>query len=169
VSVRKYTAQDFGTPVKVRRLYLIALTIKAASEPGATRDGTPKRPMWPAALADGQWPVYLAWTAALVETLAGVGLLLGLLTRLWAALVAGRMAVSLWLVQIGPAIQSGDALLGFLPNHPAFDIDKWRPLVLVFALLMTSLALLFLGPGRASLDNAIFAPNRRDDDDEDEG
>lgn len=164
----KYTAADFQTPVKVRKLYTIALAIRAAAEPPPTSDGTPRTPTWPKALADGQWPIYLAWTAAIVETVGGVGLILGLLTRFWALLFAGRMLVALWLTQIGPAVQSGDALLGFLPNHDAFDSEKWRPLILHFVLMMSAFALLFLGPGRASLDHAIFAPARTDDDDDDD-
>jgi uncharacterized membrane protein YphA (DoxX/SURF4 family) len=167
VGAAKYTAADFNTPVKVRKLYTLALAIIAAAEPGVTSDGTPRPALWPKALADGEWPVYLAWTAAVVETVGGVGLLLGLLTRVWAVAFAGRMLIAIWLTQIGPAVQAGDAVLGFLPAHDAFDSEKWRPLILHFVLLMSSVALLFLGPGRASLDHAIFAPARTDDDDDD--
>ena len=163
----KYRSADFPTPVKVRNLYALALTIKGAAEPGATSDGSPKMPTWPQSLASDNWPVYLAWTAAILEVLSGIGLLLGLLTRLWALSMAARMFAAIWITQIGPAIQTGDTVLGFLPAHPTFDLEKWRPLAFLFCLLMSSLALLFLGPGRASLDHAIFAPSQPDDDDED--
>jgi uncharacterized membrane protein YphA (DoxX/SURF4 family) len=162
----KYTASDFQTPVKVRKLYTLTLALKAASEPGAKPDGSPKAPTWPKALADGDWPVHLAWTAAILETAGGVGLLLGLLTRLWAIGLAARMLAAMWLTQFGPAIQAGDAVLGFLPPHETFDTQAWRPFLLHFSLFMTALALVFLGPGRASVDHAIFAPTRTDDDDD---
>lgn len=160
----QYTAADFPEPVKVRTLYVLALYLASVGEP--LPDGKPPATIVPAMFTKAPWPVYLAWTAAVIETLAGVGLLVGLMTRLWALLLAGRMLAAIWLVLIGPAIQSGHTVLGFLPDYPAFDAEKWKAPMLQFALLMASAALLFLGPGRASLDHAIFAPPREDDDEE---
>ncbi len=162
-----YQSTDFPKPIQVRKLYTIALAIKVASEPGAGPSGTAKSPYFPTALASGSWPVNIAWACALTETLAGVGLILGLLTRLWALLIVGRMAAAIWITQIGPAREAGDAILGFLPNHAVFDAEKWRPLALQLSLLFSALALLFLGPGRGSLDHAIFSQPRTEDDDED--
>lgn len=161
-----YTALDFPNPVRVRKLYTIALAIHQAANPGSTPSGTARTPLWPAAIGRGEWPMYLAWACALGECLAGVGLILGLLTRWWSLLIAGRFLVALWLSHIGPATQSSDALLGFLPNHDTFDYEKWRPLVHQAVMAMTALALLFLGPGRASVDHAVFAKPRPDDDDD---
>jgi uncharacterized membrane protein YphA (DoxX/SURF4 family) len=162
----RYSALDFPNPVRVRKLYTIALAIHAAANPGSTPSGTTRSPLWPASLGNGEWPMYLAWTCAIGESLAGVGLIIGLLTRWWALLIAGRFLVALWVSHIGPATQSADALFGFLPNHATFDYEKWRPLVHQTVLAVTALALLFLGPGRASLDHAVFAKPRPDDDDD---
>jgi uncharacterized membrane protein YphA (DoxX/SURF4 family) len=162
-----YKPEDFPDPVEVRTLYQLALAIHDAAE-AKDKDGKPVMTIWPEALAKGAWPAYIAWGAAVIETLAGVGLLVGLLTRLWALCLTCRMLAAIWLVTVGPAIRSGNTVLGFLPNQPAFDVEKWKTPMLQFALLMTAAALLFLGPGRASLDNAIFAPKREDDDEESE-
>jgi uncharacterized membrane protein YphA (DoxX/SURF4 family) len=163
----QYTAADFPNPISVRTLHVLSLSIADAAQ-SKDKDGNPVPSIWPEALAKGPWPVYIAWTAAIVETLAGVGLLVGLLTRLWALLLTGRMLAAIWLATIGPAIRSGHAVLGFLPDYPTFDAEKWKTPMLQLALLATAAALLFLGPGRASVDHAIFAPPREDDDEESE-
>ena len=52
-------------------------------------------------------------------------------------------------------IQSGNTTLGFLPAYPAYSPD-WMTLSFQFALFAAATAVLFLGPGAASLDAAIF-------------
>ncbi len=158
-------AEDFSTPTNVRGLHQLSLMILHVAHPGADDKGAAKMPLWPEALAKESWPVYFAWAAALAETLAGAGLLVGFLTRFWGLTVAGVMAVALWLTQFGPAIQSGNTMLGFLPAHPTFSPD-WIHLFFPFAMLCSGLAILFLGPGRLSLDYALFAPAREDDDED---
>lgn len=164
-----YRAEDFPTPVKVRKLYMIALAIEAAAnpKPGPGANPPPKTSFVPAALGSGSWPVKLAWACAVGEAISGVGLLLGLLTRTWALLMAGRMLAAIWVTQVGPSLDLPNATLGFLPPHATFDSEAWRPFAFQFALFMSSLALLFLGPGRASLDHAVLAKPRPEDDDED--
>ncbi len=152
----KHTASDFPEPVRVRRLYTLALLVQSAAEPAPGKDG--KRPMslWPVAVAGGSTPVYLAWSVAMTETVGGTLLLLGMLTRLSALAQAGVMLGAMWLTQIGPAVQSGNALLGFLPRNDLFAVNPWMPLMWQFALFMMALALFFAGPGVAALDNALF-------------
>jgi len=159
---RQYTAADFPSPVHVRRLYGLALLLHSAAAPDG---GAGTMPLWPPSLAAGSAPVYLAWSVASTELAGGVFLLLGLLTRLAALGVAGVMMGAIWLTEIGPAIQSGKTVLGFLPQRPAFGPD-WQTLLLQFALCMAALALAFCGPGRLSLDTALLS-GRGDDDDED--
>ena len=160
-AARTYTAAEFPTPVRVRALYQLALMLRASAAPEAG-----KLSLWPASLANGSVPVYLAWAVAITELAGGIFLLLGLLTRLAAFGIACVMMGAIWLTQIGPAIQSGKTVLGFLPDYPAFDGEKWTPLFFQFALCMAALALAFCGPGRLSLDTALLS-GRGEEDDED--
>lgn len=150
-----HRAQDFPNPQKVRQVYGLALVLHEAANPASSIDGKPKMALWPKALATGSLPVYFAWTAAVSELLGGSMILVGLFTRLWALSLAGTMATALWLTQIGPAIQSGQTTLGFLPAYPAFSIEQWKTPMWQFSLLMIALALVFSGPGAASLDATL--------------
>ncbi|MGD9789870.1 MAG: DoxX family membrane protein [Phycisphaerales bacterium] len=118
--------------------------------------------LWPRFLSEGRWPVYGAWAAALTETIGGALVLVGLLTRLSGFTLACVMGTAMWLTQIGPAMMSGDAALGFLPNHGAWDIANgqaaFATLFWQFSLFSIALALLFMGAGKASIDRALFAP-----------
>jgi putative oxidoreductase len=164
-AARQYTAADFPAPVRVRALYMLAVMLHGAANPPPVDAGAaPKMRLWPPALADGSKPVYLAWAVAITELGGGVFLLLGLLTRAAALGVGVVMLGALWLTQIGPAIQSGSARLGFLPSYDAFDGEKWQPLLLQFALGAAAFALMFLGPGRLSLDAALLGGRVEDDD-----
>lgn len=162
---RVFTNGDFPAPVKVRLVHGLTLMLIGAAHPGTTSDGAAMMPLWPAALALGKWPVYMAWAATLTETIGGAALLVGFFTRFFALSISIVMLNALWLTQIGPAIQGGKTTLGFLPAYPIVD-ERWTPLFLQFSLMMSAWALLFLGPGRASLDNLLFAPAREDDDEE---
>lgn len=153
--IAAYRAQDFPNPQKVRQVYGLALLLHEAANPASFSDGKPKMALWPRSLATGSLPVYFAWTAAISEVLGGSMILVGLLTRLWALSLAGTMATALWLTQIGPAIQSGQTTLGFLPAYPAFSIELWKTPMWQFSLLMIALALVFSGPGAASLDATL--------------
>lgn len=146
-------------PVRARSLMGIALMIKKASVPTTRADGTTGMALVPAKAADGEMPVYLAWGAAVTELVAGVLVLIGLMTRLWALSLACVMAVAMWLTQIGPAVAAGGAVLGFLPPHAMFDIPAWQPLMWQFSLLGASLALMFTGAGTLSFDS-MFVTRR---------
>jgi putative oxidoreductase len=122
--------------------------------------------LWPYGLGQGRWPVYQAYAVAFTELVGGACLLIGLMTRLWSVVLAGVMLGAIWLTEIGPSIQMGDAVLGFLPNRAALAPGEWQRLMLQLSLLMSSFALAFLGAGRASLDYMLFGPPR-DEDDED--
>lgn len=83
-------------------------------------------------------PVVWAWIVALTEFLGGLGILFGLLTR-WAALgLTVNMAVAIALVHWKHGLFSGGGGFEF-------------PMVL----LAMSLALLFWGPGKVSIEGAF--------------
>src|SRR6478735_9964533 len=81
-----------------------------------------------------------AWLASLTEVGAGVMLIVGLLTPLAAAGVVGTMAV---------ALITNHMKNGFFIFRPG---EGWE---YVGSLIMSGLALGALGPGKASLDNAL--------------
>ncbi len=153
--VPEYAASDFPEPVKVKTGLTIALGLADGAKPITREDGTTSIPLVPAKLAQKPWPVVLAWAATLTELIGGALLVIGLFTRLSALGISFTMLVAMWLTQIGPAIQSGNTTLGFLPAYPAYSPD-WMTLSFQFALFAAATAVLFLGPGAASLDAAIF-------------
>lgn len=85
-------------------------------------------------------PVFTAWLVALIELLGGIALLVGLLTRLAAALEAIVLVVATLLVKVNVGFLSGDGGAGA-------ELD--------IALIAVFLGLILLGPGRASIDYAV--------------
>jgi uncharacterized membrane protein YphA (DoxX/SURF4 family) len=163
-----YTAADFPKPVNVLSVYGLAAMLYKAAHPATPATGGAAMPLWPAAIGERPWPVYLAWAVAITELVGGAALLLGLFTRVMALAVAGVMIGAIWLTQIGPAIQAQQTRLWIIPDRPIMD-PQWQGLFLQVALLMSALALAFLGPGRASLDRAILGgPDGKKPDDEDD-
>jgi uncharacterized membrane protein YphA (DoxX/SURF4 family) len=156
-----HSAEDFPEPIKVKRLYELALGLHAAANPAANADGKPGMPLWPPAAANGSWPVYLAWAVTLAEVVGGFSLLAGFLTRLGGFSIAFVMAGAIWLTEVGPAVQSGNTWLFVLPDHPAFggigeEGGSYMMLLWQGTLLASSLAVLLLGPGCLSLDGLLF-------------
>ena len=160
----KYTAADFPEPVSVKPVYLLAASLWMAAHPQAREDGTIPMPLWPPALAEGKLPLIFAVLVLAAELGGGVLVLIGLLTRFAAFSIAMVLAGAMWLTQFGPAIQSGKTVLGFLPDHPAFDGMAWMPLMWLMALFAMALALFFSGPGYMALDHALFGGRRRLED-----
>src|SRR5690606_22103709 len=89
------------------------------------------------------------------------------LTRFWALLLTALTAGAIWLTVVGPAVQTGAAQFGFLPQFGPFEFAAWVPLAWQVSILVVALAVLFGGPGAASFDRAIFRRRGLDDDDED--
>jgi uncharacterized membrane protein YphA (DoxX/SURF4 family) len=156
-----YAAADFPTEVRVRRLHT-AVTLRlleAADPPTPAADTNPEpatpRRLWPASLAGSKAPLF-AWGVAILDVVGGLCLLLGLLTRLWAFLLAGHMAVGLWLLVVGPAWAAGNVALGFLPRHDPWDLTFWIMPLWIVALIAMNLALACLGAGSLSLDRPLL-------------
>lgn len=150
-----FTASDFPTEVRVSRLYGIALLLHEAVQT-TDREGRNLRfPLAPAIIATGKWPVWLAWAAALTELLGGLFVLLGFFTRLAALGLAGVMATAIWLTQIGPALQSSNSTLGFLPPYAPYDIAAWQTPLWQLCLMCAALSLFFAGAGSLSMDRVI--------------
>lgn len=153
---------DFPEPREVRRVYTVALLLDKCANPGLTDDSTPVRPLLPEWMGRGNAPVIAAWAAAITELLAGLLLLLGVLTRLSALATTGVMLVAMWTTKIGPAaLHSNDAILGFIPGAE----NVWAPqsysvLLWQFTLVGASLAVVLLGPGPLSIDRLVFRSSR---------
>ena len=163
-----YTAADFPEPVKVRSLYNLAILTYNAAHPTPDEQGVTPPPIWPDWAARDAWPRYTAWAAAITEVAAGVLILVGLLTRLSAFSLATVMLSAIWLTEVGPAIQSGDALLGFLPNHDIWNIYAWRPVLWQFSLFGAAVALALAGPGALAIDRVAGSTDLDELDDDDE-
>lgn len=158
-----YTASDFPEPRNVRQLYMIVFGITDAAAPKADDTGKTPMPLLPAAVNQGRWPVYLAWAAALSELVGGTFLLLGFLGRLSGFMIAGVMATAMWLTQIGPAIQAGNARFGFLPAHGFWDtnaagVPHYMTPLWILMLLCASMAVVVLGSGALSIDSLFHRP-----------
>jgi uncharacterized membrane protein YphA (DoxX/SURF4 family) len=160
----QYTAADFPEKVKVKVVYMLAATLHQAAHPKATPERPSPMSLWPPVLAKGRMPVTIAWLVTIAELGGGILVLLGLCTRLGAFALAGVMVGAMWLSQIGPAVQSGKTVLGFLPDHARYDGMAWTPLLFQFALFSMAMALLFTGPGVLAADHALFGPKRKNED-----
>ena len=145
----------------------------APSPPPAEPDVAEKKPSTTA--SGGYWPAFLtspsmcaaqAWAVMVTEFLCGMFVLLGLLTRPAALLLCFTMLGAVWLDQLGPAISSGQARWGFLPNYAPFDPKAWMPILWQLSLLCSCLALTLLPRGPLSADRLLFGPRRDDDNDE---
>ncbi|MBC7835133.1 MAG: DoxX family protein [Phycisphaerales bacterium] len=163
---RTYTGTDFPENVDVRMVYHLALGIHTAANPPIDAKGNFPPSIWPKDMASGSWPLWIAWTVAIIELLGGALVLIGLTTRFWAAAIAGVMIGAMWLTQFGPAIQAGDTVLRFFPSHRILDTAAWQTLLLQFVLLMMACALMLSRPGALAIDNALFG-RRSGDLDED--
>lgn len=162
-----YTAADFPNPVPVKTMYLLAASLHTAAHPVATPETPAPKAIWPPALASGRLPIIMAYLVVAAELGGGALILIGLCTRVAAFSIAGVMAGAMWLTQFGPAIQSGKAVYGILPNHAAFGPD-WMPLMFQFSLFCAALALMCTGPGYMAADHALFGRRHRHEDHDDE-
>ncbi|MDP7070772.1 MAG: DoxX family membrane protein [Phycisphaerales bacterium] len=99
----------------------------------------------------GEWSEPTAWAAAVVQLLGGAALLLGLLTRLWAFLIAVILGASFWLGSVESA--------GMFDRDPfewAAAGDAFYQMFFVLAMFVLSLWVLLSGPGFLSLDRLFW-------------
>jgi uncharacterized membrane protein YphA (DoxX/SURF4 family) len=163
-----YEEADFPEEVRVKRLH--GITLKLAS---AWRNACGGRDEFDAIGAGGAhrgaWPSRLAWACGHHrEVVGGLFVLVGLLTRLAGFSLACTMLAAMWLTQIGPAMQAGRTVLGFIPDHPPFATDAagnpmFAMLLWQLSLLCVGLSLTFSGPGLLSFDRALFPGGRASD------
>ena len=151
-----YVAGDFTSPVEVRGLYRLVLAMDAAGRGVVREDGSEGPAVWPGFLLKAPMPMAMAYGVVFAELFGGVFLLIGLLTRLSALAVCGVMLGAVMLTEVGPAVQSGAVVLGFIPDRPMFDPAAWTRLFWQLSLLAMGLAVALLGPGALSLDGALF-------------
>lgn len=154
---RPYAANEFPDDIQVSRLYGLSLLIHKAAFPPPEAGATPMS-LWPHRLARGAWPVWLAWSVAISEILAGLCVLIGLFTRPAGVVLIGVMLGAVWLTELGPSIQAGKTVLGFIPDRDPFAIEAWTRLLWQMALVLSSVTLVLLGGGSLSLDRKFFPP-----------
>jgi len=94
-------------------------------------------------------PAFLGYAAAYGEFFGGIFLILGLLTRLDALLLAGNMFVAAFVVQLPDAMHDPDG-----GKNKVFAAIRGMELPL--SILAAMIALVLLGGGRFSLDALIF-------------
>jgi uncharacterized membrane protein YphA (DoxX/SURF4 family) len=155
---QQFDAADFPSPLQVRRYHGLVLLMHARANPG------PGVQAVPASVGNNGTALrVLAITAAVVELLAGVLILVGLLTRVWALAICGIMLTAIWLTSVAPNIGEAHAFLGFLPNAHFDDPAKTTSAGLnTFLFQCTTLgcafAVMLLGPGGLSIDRLLFKP-----------
>lgn len=98
-------------------------------------------------------PTFLGYVAAYAEFFGAILLIAGLLTRLDALLLAGMMFVAAFVVQLR------DALYALPPGASKF-FEAMRAIELPLTLFAASVALVFLGGGKWSLDRALRLEER---------
>ena len=107
---------------------------------------------------DFPWPAATADFVALVEIAGGVLLLVGLATRIVAAVFIVEMLVAM--LSTKPAIFLGTSPLPLPPSPPKIGLGAvLHEVRSEWAQLMTSLFLLIEGPGRWSLDARARSPS----------
>jgi putative oxidoreductase len=94
-------------------------------------------------------PAFLGYIAAYSELAGGILLIIGLLTRIDAALLAGTMFVAAFVVQLPDALHDPDNA----GKNTAFAAI--RSMELPLSVLAAMLALVLLGGGRWSLDALV--------------
>jgi uncharacterized membrane protein YphA (DoxX/SURF4 family) len=156
-----YGAADFAEPVEVARMHATTARAYEAAHPRARADGTAPRALWPVALTRDRWPVVVAWTVSLGMLVGGAMVMVGLFTRLAAAMASIALFVTLWLTMIVPAVHAGTAQWGFIPPGGAWELNAAGESVHgAFMWLVLQLAgavsLVFAGAGYLSLDRLLF-------------
>ena len=146
------------TVFSLTRWTALALMLHRASHPAPRADASMPGKLWPERMGRGTWPLFFAWSAAVLEVVGGVFVLAGLLTRASAAGLAGVMLSAMWLTEVGPAVQAGTTVLGFIPDRDWLAVDQWKTVFWQFSLMMGALALAFLGSGALGLDRKLFPP-----------
>jgi putative oxidoreductase len=98
-------------------------------------------------------PSFLGYLAAWSELVGAALLIVGLLTRLDALLLAGTMFVAAFIVQLPEALYEvpADAIKSFV---------VLRAIELPLAMFAACMAILLIGPGRVSLDHPLRVDER---------
>jgi len=147
-----FTVADYAGPVTGRALFAIALSIDASAHPA---DGA--KAIWPASLAKGSQPAWIARAIMITEIAGGVMALVGALVRLAGLALAGVMVGAAWLTSIGPYAIGGKAgFIHILP--PVSEFSAWQTWTLQLTVFCAAIGLLFAGAGALSVDRLVFGP-----------
>lgn len=125
------------------------------------------RMLLPAFMGNGKWPIWIAFMVGMTELVGGILILLGLLTRFAAFMIAGVMIGAIWMTTIGPVlIFDQPGWPRFFQILPAIDFStaetaatsfqSWQTWLFQLAMLMGALSLMCLGAGPLSIDRFAF-------------
>ncbi len=153
-----YTAAEFPKDVELKRVYGLSLILHRAANPSPRADGSVPSRLWPQRFSRGTWPLFFAWSVAIIEVAGGFFALAGLLTRASGLCLAAVMLSAMWLTELGPATQNNTTVLGFIPDRDWLQVDQWKTLFWQFSLMMSGVALAFLGSGALGFDRKLFPP-----------
>lgn len=98
-------------------------------------------------------PVFLGYVAAYAELVGGILLIVGLLTRLDALLLAGTMFVATFIVQLPDALYE-------VPPGAIKAFVAMKEIELPLAMFAICAAIVLTGPGRVSLDHLLRLEER---------
>jgi len=97
------------------------------------------------------WAEPVAWGAAVAQLLGGVLILVGLLTRFWAFLMAVMLGASFWFTSI-----QSTAMFDRNPLDWAADAPAFQGMFFTLAMFVLALGVLMTGPGVLALDRLLW-------------
>lgn len=97
------------------------------------------------------WSEPVAWGAAVVQLLGGVLILVGLLTRLWAFLMAAMLGASFWLTSV-----QGSGMFDQNPFDWAANGAAFQEMFFTLAMFVLAFGVLMTGPGMLALDKLLW-------------
>ena len=97
------------------------------------------------------WSEPVAWGAAVVQLLGGALIFVGLLTRVWAFLMAIMLGASFWFISVQSA-----AMFDLNPFDWAADGAAFQGMFFTLAMFVLAFGVLLTGPGMLAVDTLLW-------------
>jgi uncharacterized membrane protein YphA (DoxX/SURF4 family) len=105
------------------------------------------------------WSEPVAWAASVTQLLGGALIFVGLLTRLWAFLLAVVLGGSFWLVTVQAA-----GMFDLSPFEWAAKGSDFQEMFFTLAMFVLAFGVLLTGPGMVAMDTLLWKPARLETD-----